>query len=115
VIGFKEHKEQIRLVLLSRIDLKPIGVSDVDVYQKTVLEINDNFLYAVEVENGKHYLAKFDKNLKRLNRTDQEIIPDGTITFYGKKIYISGKNESGKVEFKIFNRDDLKFIKKAQA
>ncbi len=115
VIGFKEHKEQIRLVLLSRVDLKPIGVSDVDVYQKTVLEINDNFLYAVEVENGKHYLAKFDKNLKRLNRTDQEIIPDGTITFYGKKIYISGKNESGKVEFKIFNRDDLKFIKKAQA
>lgn len=114
VVGFKEHKDQIRLVLLSRSDLKPIAFSDTDVYQKTILDVQQNFLYAVEVENGKHYLAKYDKTLKRILRTDQEIFPDANITFFGKKVYISGKNEGGKVEFKIFNKEDLKFLKKVQ-
>ena len=114
VIGFKEHKDQIRLVLLSRVDLKPIAFSDTDVHQKTILEVQQDFLFAVEVENGKHYLAKYNRSLKRLVRTEQEIFPDANITFFGKKIYVSGKNEGGKVEFKIFNREDLKFIKKIQ-
>ncbi|MCX7999677.1 MAG: hypothetical protein N3A69_12125, partial [Leptospiraceae bacterium] len=114
VVGFKEHKDQIRLVLLSRSDLKPIAFSDTDVYQKTILDVQQNFLYAVEVENGKHYLAKYDRTLKRILRTDQEIFPDANITFFGKKVYISGKNEGGKVEFKIFNKEDLKFLKKVQ-
>jgi hypothetical protein len=37
------------------------------------------------------------------------------LTFYGKKIYVTGKAENGNaVDIRIFNKDDLKFITKIQ-
>jgi myosin heavy subunit len=115
VIGFKDNKDQIQLVLLSKKDLKPAGNSgDVYVYNKTPLEIMDDHLYAIEFDDGKYYLSRFDKNLKRVLRSSEEITSDATITFYGKKVYLSGKNENGVMEFKIFNKEDLKLIKKAK-
>jgi hypothetical protein len=40
--------------------------------------------------------------------------PDSTITVFGKKIYINARVEGGFVEIRVFNKDDLKFIKKTQ-
>ncbi|MCB1141964.1 MAG: hypothetical protein KDK54_06975 [Leptospiraceae bacterium] len=115
VIGLKDSKDQVRLILLSKKNLKPSGNSEVNVYTKSFLEINENFLYAIENDNGKYYLSRFDKNLKRILRTDQDVQANSVITIYGNKIYTNGTNEAGKVEIKVFNKEDLKFLKKTSA
>ncbi len=79
------------------------------------MEIRGDYLYAIENLDGKFYLTRFDKNLKSLTRSKEEINPDSNISFYGTKIYVSGKNENGQVEFKIFNKEDLSFVKKTQS
>jgi len=114
VIGLKDSKDNIRLVLLDKKELKTSMFSDSGIYPKSPLEVFDNFIYAIEFENGKYYLSRFDANLKRMTRSDQEILPDSTITVFGKKIYINARVEGGFVEIRVFNKDDLKFIKKTQ-
>jgi hypothetical protein len=115
VIGFLEKKEQIKLVLLKKNDLKVVGNSEVNVYHKTPIEIRGDFLYAIENLDGKFYLTRFDGNLKSLTRSKEEVNPDSIITFYDNKIYVSTKKENGQVEFKVFKKEDLSFIKKTQA
>ena len=114
VIGLKDSKDNIRLVLLDKKELKPSMFSDSGIHSKSPLEVFDNFIYAIEFENGKYYLSRFDGNLKRMTRSDQEILPDSTITIFGKKVYINARVEGGFVEIRVFNKDDLKFIKKTQ-
>jgi hypothetical protein len=114
VIGLKDNKENVRLVLLDKNELKPSTFSEVNINPKSPLEVFDNFIYAIESEGGKYYLSRFDATLKRMTRSDQEVLPDSTITIYGKKVYINARVEGGFVEIRIFNKDDLKFIKKTQ-
>jgi len=64
------------------------------------------------MENTKYYLSRFDADLKRTTRSDMDILPESTITVFGKKIYVSARVEGGLVEIRVFNKDDLKFIKK---
>ncbi len=115
VVGYLEKKEQIKLVLLRQNDLKVVGNSEVNVYHKTPIEIRGDFLYAIENLDGKFYLTRFDQNLKSLTRSKEEVNPDSIITFYDNKIYVSSKKENGQVEFKVFKKEDLSFIKKTQA
>jgi hypothetical protein len=115
VIGFLEKKEQIKLVLLRKNDLKVVSNSGVNVYHKTPIEIRGDFLYAIENLDGKFYLTRFDQNLKSLTRSKEEVNPDSIITFYDNKIYVSSKKENGQIEFKVFKKEDLSFIKKTQA
>lgn len=115
VVGFLEKKEQIKLVLLRKNDLKAIGNSEVNVYHKTPIEIRGDFLYAIENLDGKFYLTRFDQNLKSLTRSKEEVNPDSIITFYDNKIYVSSKKENGQIEFKVFKKEDLSFVKKTQA
>ena len=114
VVGYLEKKEQIKLVLLKKNDLKVVGNSEVNVYHKTPIEIRGDFLYAIENLNGKFYLTRFDLNLKSLTRSKEEVNPDSIITFFDNKIYVSGKKENGQMEFKVFKKEDLSFIKKTQ-
>ena len=115
VVGYLEKKEQIKLVLLRKNDLKVVGNSEVNVYHKTPIEIRGDFLYAIENLDGKFYLTRFDQNLKSLTRSKEEVNPDSIITFYDNKIYVSSKKENGQIEFKVFKKEDLSFIKKTQA
>jgi len=115
VVGYLEKKEQIKLVLLKKNDLKVVGNSEVNVYHKTPIEIRGDFLYAIENLDGKFYLTRFDLNLKSIARSKEEVLPDSIISFYDKKIYVSGKKENGQVEFKVFKKEDLSLIKKTQA
>ncbi|MCB1178365.1 MAG: hypothetical protein KDK36_12340, partial [Leptospiraceae bacterium] len=115
VVGYLAEKDQNRFVILRKNDLKPVGNSEANVYHKTPMKIMGDFLYGIEILDGKYYLTRFDKNLKSLNRSEVEINPDVTISFYGTKIYVSGKNKNGQMEFFIFDKKDLSFIKKTQA
>ncbi len=101
-------------MLLDKNELKPSTFSETSIHPKSPLEVFDNFIYAIEFEAGKYYLSRFDATLKRMTKSDQEVLPDSTITIYGKKVYINARVEGGLVEIRIFNKDDLKFIKKTQ-
>lgn len=114
VIGLKDSKENIRLVLLDKKELKPARFSDAGVNPKSPLEVFDNQIYAIEMDGGKYFLSRFDQDLKRITKSDTEILPDSTITVFGKKIYVAARVEAGIVEIRVFNKDDLKFIKKTQ-
>jgi hypothetical protein len=105
----------VKLVFLKKNDLKIVGNSEVNVYHKTPIEIRGDFLYAIENLDGKFYLTRFDQNLKSLTRSKEEVNPDSIITFYDNKIYVSSKKENGQIEFKVFKKEDLSFIKKTQA
>jgi hypothetical protein len=114
VVGFKDgHKDEHQLYLINKKDLKEAGKSISNVFSRTIIEIIGEELYAFEFEKGSYYISKFDKGLRRLIRSDREINPDSNLTFYGKKIYVTGKAETGNaVDIRIFNKDDLKFIGK---
>ncbi len=116
VVGFKDgHKDEHQLFLINKKDLKEVGKSTSNIFSRTVIEIIGEELYAFEFEKGGYYISKFDKALRRLMRSDKEINPDSNLTFYGKKIYVTGKAETGNaVDIRIFNKDDLKFITKIQ-
>ena len=116
VVGFKDgHKDEHQLYLMSKTDLKEVGKSTSNVFSRTVIEIVGDELYAFEFEKGGYYISKFDKSLRRILKSDKEINPDSNLTFYGKKIYVTGKAENGNaVDIRIFNKDDLKFITKIQ-
>ncbi len=114
VVGFKDgHKDEHQLYLINKKDLKEVGRSTNNVFSRTMIEINNEELYAFEYEKGAYFLSKFDKNLRRIKKSDKEINPDSVITFYSKKIYVTGKQENGNgLDIKVFNKDDLKFITK---
>ncbi len=116
VVGFKDgHKDEHQLYLINKKDLKEAGKSTTNVFSRTVIEIIGEELYAFEFDKGGYYISKFDKGLRRLIRSDKEINPDSNLTFYGKKIYVTGKAETGNaVDIRVFNKDDLKFITKIQ-
>jgi hypothetical protein len=116
VVGFKDgHKDEHQLYLINKKDLKENGKSTSNVFSRTIIEIIGDELYAFEFEKGSYYISKFDKGLRRLIRSDREINPDSNLTFYGKKIYVTGKAETGNaVDIRIFNKEDLKFIGKIQ-
>ena len=114
VVGFKEgHKDEHQLYLINKKDLKEVGRSNTNVFSRTILEINGDDLYAFEFEKGAYYLSKYDKSLRKVVRSEKEINPDSVITFYAKKIYVTGKAENGNgLDIKVFNKDNLKFITK---
>jgi hypothetical protein len=116
VVGFKDgHKDEHQLYLINKKDLKEVGHSTNNVFSRTVIEINGEDLYAFEFDKGSYFLSKFDKSLRRVLKSDKEVFPDSNITFYGKKIYVTGKSESGNsVDIRVFNKENLKFITKIQ-
>ncbi len=115
LIGFKDsHSNNHRLTFIDKDSLKLIKMSEVNVFWRTPLIVKGEELYAFEEENGKVYFSKFDKELKRVLRSDTEVSPNSNVTFYGQKIYITGKEDSSNTDIKIFKKDDLKFLKKIQ-
>ncbi|MCK6380236.1 MAG: hypothetical protein L6Q54_03160 [Leptospiraceae bacterium] len=115
LIGFQDsHSKNHKLTFIDKDSLKLVKMSEVNVFWRTPMIIKGEELYAFEEENGKVYFAKFDKELKRVLRSDSEVGPNSNVTFYGSKIYITGKEDSSNTEIKIFKKDDLKLLKKIQ-
>lgn len=116
LLGYKEnHNNQHRLVALNKDTLELSQISDNTLFWRTPIIVKSGSAYAIEEENEKFYLSRFDENLKRLFKSSTEINPNSKITFYGNKIYISSKEESGKqMDIIVLNKDDLSMLKKIQ-
>ncbi|TGN02748.1 P83/100 family protein [Leptospira dzoumogneensis] len=114
VVGYEsDHSAAHKLILIDQETLKPAVWSGDSVFWRSPMIIKGEEIYAFEERNGKYYLSRYDKGLKKTAGTEEEISPNSNVTFFGEKIYVTGKEEgSGKTEIAVFSKADLKLIKK---
>ncbi|TGK08418.1 hypothetical protein EHO58_07420 [Leptospira selangorensis] len=114
VVGYEsDHSAAHKLILIDQETLKPAVWSGDSVFWRTPMIVKGEEIYAFEERNGKYYLSRYDKGLKKTAGTEEEISPNSNVTFFGEKIYVTGKEEgSGKTEIAVFSKSDLKLIKK---
>ncbi len=97
------HTAGHRLTLINRDTLKEEKTGTDDIFWRSFIEVRDESVYAVTVEDGSYYLAKFDKNLKRTARSSEKINENTFISFYDKYIYINREDR----QIMVLNKDDL--------
>ncbi|EMK00318.1 MULTISPECIES: P83/100 family protein [unclassified Leptospira] len=114
VVGYEsDHSAAHKLILIDQETLKPAIWSADSVFWRSPMIIKGEEIYAFEERNGKYYLSRYDKALKKTAGSEEEISPNSNVTFFGEKIYVTGKEEgSGKTEIAVFGKADLKLIKK---
>ena len=100
------HTSGHRLTLLDRKTLKPTGNGSDNIFWRSFVEIRGNSIFAILYDNGKHYLGRFDTELKLTAKSDNEINENTFITFYEKYIYINRKDR----QIMVLDKDTLKQI-----
>lgn len=113
VVGYEsDHSAEHKLILIDQETLKPTVWSKDSVFWRSPMILKGEEVYAFEERNGKYFLARFDKSLKKMAGTEEEISPNSNVTFFGDKIYVTGKEEgAGSTQITVFNKADLKLIK----
>ncbi|PJZ54528.1 P83/100 family protein [Leptospira adleri] len=114
VIGFEDgHSSNHKLILIDQETLKPTVSAEDNIFWRSPMIVKGDEIYAFEEVQEKYYLSRFGKDLKKQAKSSEEISPNSNVTFYGEKIYVTGKEEgSGSVQITVFNKADLKLIKK---
>ena len=77
-------------VFLARIDIEKETIknqSAENIFSQSKIWINENFIYAIGLENNKPRLIKFNPDLSISARSDVDVFPDTQLTFFLKKIY----------------------------
>ncbi|XDD50026.1 P83/100 family protein [Leptospira sp. WS92.C1] len=114
VIGFEDgHSSNHKLILIDQETLKPTISAEDNIFWRSPMIVKGDEIYAFEEVEEKYYLSRFGKDLKKQAKSSDEISPNSNVTFYGEKIYVTGKEEgSGNIQITVFNKADLKLIKK---
>ncbi|ALO27865.1 MULTISPECIES: P83/100 family protein [Leptospira] len=114
VIGFEDgHSSNHKLILIDQETLKPTLSATDNIFWRSPMIVKGDEIYAFEEVEEKYYLSRFGKDLKKQAKSSEEISPNSNVTFYGEKIYVTGKEESsGSIQITVFNKADLKLIKK---
>ncbi|MDL5245854.1 P83/100 family protein [Leptospira weilii] len=114
VIGFEDgHSSNHKLILIDQETLKPTLSAADNIFWRSPMIVKGDEIYAFEEVEEKYYLSRFGKDLKKQAKSSEEISPNSNVTFYGEKIYVTGKEESsGSIQITVFNKVDLKLIKK---
>ncbi|MDV6236174.1 P83/100 family protein [Leptospira ellisii] len=114
VIGFEDgHSSNHKLILIDQETLKPTISAEDNIFWRSPMIVKGDEIYAFEEVQEKYYLSRFGKDLKKQAKSSEEISPNSNVTFYGEKIYVTGKEEgSGSIQITVFNKADLKLIKK---
>jgi hypothetical protein len=105
-----KHKDH-NLVMLDMNDLSMVKKSKYDVFWRSPMIVNKKKLYVIERYNGSYFLARYNKNLKREAISSTDISRDSVMTFFKKKVYVTGSDMNNK-KILVFNKADLKLLKK---
>ena len=100
------HTSGHRLTLVDKDTLQAKIYGDDNVFWRSFIEIRDGFIYAITHDNGKHYLGRFDGNLKLVAKSKEELSENTFISFWDNYIYIN--RQDGKII--VLNKEDLGFI-----
>lgn len=92
------------LVLLDLESLEPLHISEDNIFWRSFIEIQDEFVFAIIRENNEFYLAKFDKEMKRVARSDTAVHEDTFISFFNDEVFVNNKQK----EVVALGKGDLK-------
>lgn len=95
VIGHKtkdDTSHYLTLLDTETLDLKKIGADNI--FQRTQIEIKDNFIYAVIKGEDTYYLAKFDLNLELQAKSETPVFNDTFMSFYEDFIYLNDNKKN---------------------
>jgi len=92
IAGTTQGSAAIRLVEISSDTLEMVKQGDDDIHLNSLLWANGSNLYAIVVQNGKNYLARFDTNLTKQAQSDAEVHVFGSCLFQGDKVLTQNTN-----------------------
>jgi len=92
IAGINQGNGAIRLVEINNDTLDMLKQGDDDIHPNSLLWSNGSNLYAIIVQNGKNYLARFDTNLTRQAQSDSEVHPNGSCLFQGDRVLTQNAN-----------------------
>ena len=113
VMSFKENDvlgtDTHHLALLDKENLKLIKQTQEIIFWRSFVKEQSGKIYAIEVKDGKYYLAQFKEDLTFEMRSSDPINPDCEIAFKKNKIYLTKRaQDNSGVSIRVLNRDSLK-------
>ncbi len=100
------HTSGHRLTLVDKDTLQAKIYGEDNVFWRSFIEIREGFIYAITYDNGRHYLGRFDGNLKLVAKSKEELSENTFISIWDNYIYIN--RQDGKII--VLNKEDLSFI-----
>lgn len=100
------HTSGHHLTLIDKDTLEAKIHGSDNVFWRSFIEIRDGYIYAITYDNGRHYLGRFDGNLKLVAKSKEEVNEDTFISFWDNYIYINRKDKT----IIVLGKDDLGFI-----
>jgi hypothetical protein len=95
VIGHQSKEDTSHYLALldtETLDLKKMGT--VNIFQRTQMEIKDDFIYVVMKGDDAYYLAKFDLNLELQAKSEVAVFNDTFMSFYEDFIYLNDSDKN---------------------
>ncbi|MCB1167161.1 MAG: hypothetical protein KDK33_13450, partial [Leptospiraceae bacterium] len=114
VIGYSgsAHDSSHNLVTISAKDLLKTHQSAEEIFWRTPMIARDGKVYAFMKDGNNYYLGRWNADLTLDAKSSDPISQNSDVTFYGDKIYLTGKSGTGEATtIQVFNASDLKLIK----
>lgn len=116
VLGYDGEKVETRKHKLVILDPDKLGVkktsTDADIFWRTPMVNRDDKIYVIEKFKDKYHVARFKNDLTFEARSSDPVEENSELTFFGDKIYVTGKPKDGdKTTIKVFKKEDLTILK----
>ncbi|XDD41830.1 P83/100 family protein [Leptospira sp. WS60.C2] len=116
VLGYDGEKVETRKHKLVLLDPDKLGVKktseSADIFWRTPMINRDDKIYVIEKVKDKYHVSRFKTDLTFEKRTEEPVEENSELTFFGDKIYVTGKPKEGdKTTIKVFKKEDLSLLK----
>ncbi|TGM61357.1 P83/100 family protein [Leptospira vanthielii] len=116
VLGYDGEKVETRKHKLVLLDPDKLGVKktseSADIFWRTPMINREDKIYVIEKVKDKYHVARFKSDLTFEKRTEEAVEENSELTFFGDKIYVTGKPKEGdKTTIKVFKKEDLSLLK----
>lgn len=116
VLGYDGEKVETRKHKLVLLDPDRLGVKktseSADIFWRTPMINREDKIYVIEKVKDKYHVARFKSDLTFEKRTEEPVEENSELTFFGDKIYVTGKPKEGdKTTIKVFKKEDLSLLK----
>ncbi|TGL21366.1 hypothetical protein EHQ47_11370 [Leptospira bourretii] len=116
VLGYDGEKVENRKHKLVLLDPDKLGVKktseSADIFWRTPMINREDKIYVIEKVKDKYHVSRFKSDLTFEKRTEEAVEENSELTFFGDKIYVTGKPKEGdKTTIKVFKKEDLSLLK----
>ena len=100
------HTTGHRLTIIDRNTLQALRTGEDSVFWRSFIEIRDGYIYAITWDNGVHYLARFDRDLRMVAKSKEKVSENTFITFFENYIYINREDK----QVMVLSKDKLELV-----